>query len=157
MATTPPGTSARSVTSRRPPVASLLTPSASTTTTSAGLTAAWTPASNDCTTPPDANALGGPAPYWHSWTFDKVGNRQTETRHNAGGANTSTYTYPNAGQSRPHAVSKVSNGTTENAYAYDEMGNLTKRTLGGVTEIFSWDAEGNLATVTENGRTTAFV
>ncbi|WP_165952354.1 RHS repeat domain-containing protein [Kribbella albertanoniae] len=121
------------------------------------LTAAWTPASNDCTTAPDASALGGPAPYWQSWTFDKVGNRQTETRHSAGGANTSTYTYPSVGQAQPHAVRKVSNGTTENTYAYDEMGNLTQRKLGGVEETFTWDAEGNLEEVTKNGKTTAFV
>ncbi|MBY8854689.1 hypothetical protein K7G98_43120, partial [Saccharothrix sp. MB29] len=54
---------------------------------------AWTPASGDCTAPRSTAALGGAAPYWHSWTFDKTGNRLTETRHAAAGDTTRTTTY----------------------------------------------------------------
>ena len=82
------------------------------------LTAAWTPGDGDCAAAPSAAGMGGPAPYWHSWTFDKVGNRKTETRTTAGGTSTSTYEYPAAGQARPHALQKVTTtgptGTTTN-------------------------------------------
>ncbi|MGH3646393.1 MAG: hypothetical protein ACRDTM_04335 [Micromonosporaceae bacterium] len=45
------------------------------------MTAAWTPASGDCAVEPSSSSLGGPAPYWHSFSYDKTGNRTGETRH----------------------------------------------------------------------------
>ncbi|MFF1822993.1 RHS repeat domain-containing protein [Kribbella sp. NPDC058245] len=125
------------------------------------LAGAWTPASGDCAAAPTAGALGGPAPYWQSWTFDKVGNRQSETRHAAGGDTTSTYRYPDAGQARPHAVQGITTttpaGSTTKNYGYDATGNLTDRTVAGVGETFAWDVEGHLEKVTKNGKTTSFV
>ncbi|MEV8371308.1 RHS repeat-associated core domain-containing protein [Kribbella sp. NPDC056861] len=121
------------------------------------LTAAWTPASGDCAAAPTAAGLGGPAPYWQSWTFDKVGNRQSETKHGLGGATTSSYEYPAVGQPRPHALQKVTAGGTASTYDYDAVGNLTKRTQAGVDETFTWDAEGHLEKVVKAGQTTSFV
>ncbi|GAB3935984.1 RHS repeat-associated core domain-containing protein [Kribbella albertanoniae] len=125
------------------------------------LTDAWTPSSNNCAAAPVETALGGPAPYWQSWTFDKVGNRLSETKHAAGGSTTSNYEYPAAGQPRPHAVQKVTTtgpgGTKVNTYGYDETGNLTERNLAGTGETFRWDVEGELESVTKAGKTTSFV
>ncbi|GAA1551950.1 RHS repeat-associated core domain-containing protein [Kribbella sancticallisti] len=126
------------------------------------LTLAWTPGDGNCDVEPtSASQLGGPAPYWHSWTFDKIGNRQTETRTTAAGATTSTYEYPAAGQPRPHAVEKITTtgpeGTKVNAYGYDAAGNQTSRTIAGVGETFDWDAEGKLSTVTKGTQKTEYV
>lgn len=117
------------------------------------LTQAWTPGDGNCLVQPtSASQLGGPAPYWHTWSFDSIGNRQTETRKTAAGATTSKYEYPAAGQPRPHAVQKITatgpDGSTKvNQYAYDATGNQTGRTIDGVGEAFEWDAEGKLTKV----------
>jgi len=114
---------------------------------------AWTPASGDCAAAPSAANLGGPAPYWHSWTFDKTGNRLSETRTDSSGAvTTSTYRYPEAGQAGPHAVREVTTtgptGTRTDRYEYDATGNTTTRVRGDGTLNLVWDAEGNLAATT---------
>lgn len=57
------------------------------------LTEAWTPSSNDCATAPSATALGGPAPYWTSWTYKVGGLRDTQVEHKAT-AITTAYGYP---------------------------------------------------------------
>ncbi|MFV8127734.1 polymorphic toxin-type HINT domain-containing protein [Streptomyces syringium] len=118
----------------------------------------WTQSAASCAGAPIGNLIGGPAPYWNSYTYDKTGNRLTETRHDIGG-NTSkdskrTYTYPAAGKSQPHTLTAVETtgptGTAKDSYAYDPTGNTTARTLGGDTEALDWDVEGHLAKVTES-------
>ncbi|MFB6718897.1 RHS repeat-associated core domain-containing protein [Kribbella sp. NPDC056345] len=124
------------------------------------LTKAWTPADEDCTATPTKENLGGPAPYWHSWTFDKTGNRKTETRTTATGSVTSTYDYPANGV-QPHALSKVTTvGTGVNktsTYAYDVTGSMTKRNLTGTDETFTWDAEGHLESATTKAGKTTYI
>ncbi|MBM4830635.1 RHS repeat-associated core domain-containing protein [Actinospica acidiphila] len=101
--------------------------------------------------------MGGPAPYWHSYTYDKAGNRQTEVIHDVTG-NTAkdterTYTYPGASNAQPHTLTSVTTagptGESKDTYTYDEAGNTETRTLGGDTQRLTWDAEGHLAKVTE--------
>lgn len=121
------------------------------------ITEAWTPAeetwSEDqgCREAPSVGGLRGPAPYWHSYTYDKAGNRATETRHAAAGNTVRTYTGGVAG----HAHALGAGGSA--GYAYDASGNLASRTVGGVTQTFEWDAAGKLARVTEGGKKTSFV
>ncbi|GAA1613438.1 RHS repeat-associated core domain-containing protein [Kribbella sancticallisti] len=135
------------------------------------MTAAWTPAPDadnvpvDCiTATPAANRLGGPAPYWHSWTFDKIGNRKTETKTWSGGSTTSTYAYPTIGQARPHAVqSVVTTGTgmpvggRTDSYTYNETGDRKTRTSGGVGETYVWNADDDLEKVVKGGQETQFL
>ncbi|WP_328994284.1 hypothetical protein OG394_07620 [Kribbella sp. NBC_01245] len=125
------------------------------------LTGAWTPANGDCAAAPNKDTLGGPAPYWHSWTFDLTGNRKSETRTSASGSTTATYAYPAAGQARPHAVQSVTTtgtgGAKTDTYQYDDSGNLTNRNLNGTAETFSWDGENELAEVTGGGKTTKYL
>jgi RHS repeat-associated protein len=126
------------------------------------LTEAWTPSSGDCAAAPNAQALGGAAPYWHAWTFDAAGNRLTETRTAPGGATTtSRYGYNAPGGAQPHALRQVStasaSGTTTNQYDYDPAGNLTRRTRAGVGQTLEWDAEGHVTKVTENNKTTSYL
>jgi RHS repeat-associated protein len=140
------------------------------------MTSAWTPApgadnaAGNCAAAPTAAGLGGPAPYWLSWTFDepdnrKTGNRKTETRTWAGGSTTATYTYPAAGSAQPHAVRSVTTtgtgmpaGGRTDSYTYDETGNLETRTRADAAgETFTWNAEGDLEKVTKNGQETSFL
>lgn len=55
------------------------------------LTEAWTPASGDCQTAPPTGGLGGPAPYWTSWSYDQVGNRLSQVEHGSAGDTTTNY------------------------------------------------------------------
>ncbi|MDW5328921.1 RHS repeat-associated core domain-containing protein [Plantactinospora sp. KLBMP9567] len=127
------------------------------------LTNAWTPDSGDCVPTPTVIGLGGPAPYWHSWTFDPVGrstgNRITETRHGATDT-VSTYSYPAPGGDRPHGLTQVVTtgaGNGIRTLAFDASGNATCRPMIGVatnacpggagSQDLDWDSEGRLATV----------
>ncbi|MCP3819959.1 sugar-binding protein [Streptomyces sp. A3M-1-3] len=115
-----------------------------------------------CAAAPGSSPLGGPAAYWNSYTFDKVGNRLTETVHDTGLNATKdvkrTYTY-GEGTAGPHAVTKVventPTGDSQRTFTYDASGNTTKRTIGGNTQSLEWDATGKPVKVTEaNGSTT---
>lgn len=121
------------------------------------MTAAWTPGDGNCATPPSSSKLGGPAPYWHGWTYDKVGNRTSETKVTPDGKTTSsTYSYPEPGQARPHAVQKVTTtgpqGTKVDDYGYDASGNTTARK----GQTLEWDLEGQLTKVTDGAKVTSY-
>ncbi|MEU6525817.1 polymorphic toxin-type HINT domain-containing protein [Streptomyces sp. NPDC046924] len=121
------------------------------------LTEAWTQNTTSCATAPSGSVLGGPAPYWHSYTYDQVGNRTTETLHDPAGNGakdiTRAYSYPGAGKAQPHTLTSVTTtgptGTAKDSFGYDETGNTTARTTSGTTQSLEWDAEGHLAKVTE--------
>lgn len=127
------------------------------------LTQAWTQGDKSCATAPAGDKVGGPAPYWHSYTYDKAGNRLTETLHDTSGAGGNkakdtkrTYDYPKPGNPQPHTLTSVtsqlpSGTTTKDSYGYDTAGNTTTRTLRGTTQTLDWDAEGHLVKVTEPG------
>ncbi|PZW03260.1 RHS repeat domain-containing protein, partial [Micromonospora phaseoli] len=123
------------------------------------LTRAWTPNSGDCQANPTVAGLGGPAPYWHSWTFDVTGNRLTETRH-ATTNTTYTYTHPQAGSARPHTVTNVTatgGATWSRNYSYDNAGNtITRPTTSGATQTLSWNPEARVDSITEGASTTSF-
>ncbi|WP_328606858.1 polymorphic toxin-type HINT domain-containing protein [Amycolatopsis sp. NBC_00345] len=131
------------------------------------LTNAWTPASTDpakadCGATPNASALGGAAPYWTSWSYNTAGNRTQQVQHATGGVATTTTTYPDPGQTRPHAAltaSKTSgNATTASDYSYDDDGRTKTRGPSGAGQSFTYDAEGNIASVTEaDGKTSTYV
>jgi RHS repeat-associated protein len=124
-------------------------------------TAAWTPASGDCAAAPSASGLGGPAPYWQSFSYDVTGNRLSSTVDGV----TTTYTYPPPGSPRPHAVLSAGAST----YGYDEAGNVTDRSgqplawspdgllssAGGTSYVY--DADGTLLLRRDPGATTLFV
>jgi len=128
------------------------------------LSAAWTPAAggqDNCAADPSTAGLGGPASYWHSWTYDRTGNRLTQTAHATGGDTVTTYTHPPAGGARPHTVTAATTagpgGTSLDTYGYDAVGNLDRRTIGGDTQTLDWDLEGNLRSVTDGDDVTSYV
>ncbi len=121
------------------------------------LTQAWTPASGDCAAPRSVSALGGPAPYWHSWTINAVGNRTSQTVHTGSGDQVTTYTYPSAGAARPHAVTATA-GAQVGSYTYDNSGNtLTRPTATAGTQTLTWDHEGRLESTTDSTGVTSYL
>ncbi|MGN7979444.1 RHS repeat-associated core domain-containing protein [Microbacterium sp. 22195] len=114
------------------------------------LTAAWSPA-GDCTAGP-GGSLGGPAPYSVTYTVDKTtGNRTGSTVRVglAGTPTTSVFSYPAAGQARPHAVSQVQattgSSTMTTAFQYDASGGMSKRGA----QVLGYDDSGRLASVVD--------
>ncbi|MEU7996182.1 hypothetical protein AB0B83_12710 [Micromonospora sp. NPDC049060] len=121
------------------------------------LSHAWTPSSDDCAATRSATTLGGPAPYWRSWTYDSVGNRRTETVHTAVGNTTTTYNYPADGAPKAHSLTSTTGGQV-GSYTYDETGNTLTRPSGSSgTQTLTWDFEGHLDTVTDSTGQTSFV
>ncbi|MGW4520078.1 RHS repeat-associated core domain-containing protein [Amycolatopsis sp. NPDC004378] len=127
------------------------------------MTDAWTPSSGDCGTAKSASALGGAAPYWNTYTFDKTGNRKTQVEHKAAGDVTTNYTYPASGATavRPHALQGTNaagpNGTSTTGYTYDEAGSVKTRDVGGNTQTYTYDAEGHTAQETDPSGTSTYV
>ncbi|MEU2556434.1 polymorphic toxin type 44 domain-containing protein [Streptomyces sp. NPDC013313] len=126
------------------------------------LSEAWTPASNDCANIRSASSLGGPAPYWTSWTYKSGGLRDTQTEHKTSGNTQTAYSYPpvNAsGAGQPHTLTSYNvNGGTERALSYDEHGNTTKRySPTGSVQSLTWDIEGELTRLTEDAKTTDYL
>ncbi|MEO3752480.1 polymorphic toxin-type HINT domain-containing protein [Streptomyces sp. B6B3] len=124
------------------------------------LTEAWAQGQQDCADEPSTSAMDGPAPYWHSYTYDAVGNRLTENLHEQDTER--TYDYPEPGAAQPHTLTSVTEEapgvTSLEEYDYDASGNTTSRQTSGDTQTLTWDAEGNLTRVEEvNGGTTEYV
>ncbi|MFD3662722.1 RHS repeat-associated core domain-containing protein [Streptomyces sp. NPDC058659] len=124
------------------------------------LTEAWTPASGDCTTAQSVSALGGPAPYWHSWTYKPGGLRETQTIHTTSGDTKTEYNYPavdESGAGQPHTLTSTVTGTTTANYTYDSLGNTTKRPGTTGDQTLTWNIEGKPATLTEGTKTTTYL
>ncbi len=122
------------------------------------LTEAWTQG-GDCAATPSAAVIGGPAPYWQSFGYDRLGERTKEVDHQTGGDVTKTFSYTGPGKPRPHTLTSVAyqggerDGQTD-AYAYDAAGNTTERGSGRTLE---WDVEGHLAKSTDPSGVSTFV
>ncbi|MCU7724010.1 polymorphic toxin-type HINT domain-containing protein [Actinoplanes sp. KI2] len=132
----------------------------------ARLTEAWTPGSGDCAAAPTTAALGGAAPYWHSYQYagpaGLAGSRTKETQHASTGDTVRDYTYPVQGGpagSKPHAVTQVTTtgaATRTENYQYDAGGNTNCRPSGTASntcpsagsQTLTWNEEDKLASVT---------
>ncbi|MEV7593014.1 DddA-like double-stranded DNA deaminase toxin [Streptomyces sp. NPDC089922] len=131
------------------------------------MTDAWT-ATDDCTNQPGSNGpgsapkVGGPEAYWHSYTFDAVGNRTSETKHDPTG-NTSkdvtrSHTYSTVAGTKNQLLkvdTKGPEGTRTESYTYDAAGNTTRRNLSNGAQQLDWDLEGRLKKVTTGEGTSA--
>lgn len=122
------------------------------------LSQAWTPTSGDCTTAPTTGGLGGPAPYWLSWTYDKAGNRLSQTDHRATGNVATTYTYPPAGSPQAHTLTSATTAGVTSNWTYDAGGNtLTRPDPDGGQQTLTWDREAHLSTVTDEEGSTRYI
>ncbi|MFF8948500.1 RHS repeat-associated core domain-containing protein [Streptomyces sp. NPDC014940] len=130
------------------------------------LKAAWT-ATDACSTTPapgSSTTVGGPSPYWQSWTYDGTGARQTQVDHDPAGDTshdtTAAYSpFPTAGKGQPaHAVAQVDKATpadpssnTTSTYTYDDNGNVLTRTNRAGTDTFTYDDEDHLDELSSTG------
>jgi RHS repeat-associated protein len=134
------------------------------------LSSAWT-ATDGCSavpSPGSTDTVGGPNPYWQSWTYDAAGDRRTQTDHslvgNTANDTTTTYNYPAAGSStdQPHTLQSTTAtgpaaGQDTATFSYDASGDTTS-TSGGASgsQTLTWDDQGELATDTTAAGTTAY-
>ncbi|WP_330268436.1 RHS repeat-associated core domain-containing protein [Streptomyces griseorubiginosus] len=135
------------------------------------LSSAWT-ATDSCAAVPATGAsstVGGPNPYWQSWTYTADGLRKTQTDHdttgNTAGDTTTTYNYPTPGSStdQPHTLTSTT-ATGPNAaantasYTYDAAGN-TQTISGGAAgqQALTFNDEGKVATDTTSSGTTSYL
>jgi len=126
------------------------------------LTEAWTPESGQCATAPSLGGLGGPAPYWRSWTVDEIGNRLSQTEH-AATSTTYQYSYPQSGpgSARPHTVTGVTASGAQSwsrSYTYDDGGHTrTRPSASGAGQTLVWDREGKLVSLTQGSDVTGYL
>ena len=132
------------------------------------LVQAWT-ATDSCANPPTTAAgkanVGGPNPFWESWSIDPTGLRKQQVQHATPGATsgdlTTNYTYPAQGGAQPHALSGTTtsgpNGTVSTSYGYNANGDTTTRTLPTQTQTLTWNDEDELATDTIGAGQTSLV
>ncbi len=131
--------------------------SASATTPLGQLTEAWTPGTTPCTDTPTVAALGGPAPYWHTWTYDDATANRVNQRVRASGTDsTSTYKVriPNGATARPHITS---GGVDPASFTYNADGSTATSTRAGVITNYGWDLEGRLANTSSSAGATSNV
>nr|WP_157528676.1 RHS repeat-associated core domain-containing protein [Kibdelosporangium sp. MJ126-NF4]CEL19903.1 FIG01288243: hypothetical protein [Kibdelosporangium sp. MJ126-NF4]CTQ97127.1 FIG01288243: hypothetical protein [Kibdelosporangium sp. MJ126-NF4] len=108
------------------------------------MTDVWTTTAATCGTA--GSSVGGPYGYWNTYTHDNAGNRRSVNEHGLSGAvdKVSTYTYPEPGKPKPHALQSVVTGTKTDSYSYGEIGQTTNRP----GETLDWNAEGDVESVT---------
>ncbi|MFG2064608.1 RHS repeat-associated core domain-containing protein [Micromonospora sp. NPDC048871] len=119
------------------------------------LTQAWSQATATCAATPQASIVGGVAPYWMSYAFDRAGARTSVTDHRSG--LTSNYGYADADSPQPYAVRTVTGGGRSAQYDWDASGNLTHRSVDGVDETLEWNPQGKLTEITGPAGTTRMV
>ncbi|WP_317880396.1 polymorphic toxin-type HINT domain-containing protein [Streptomyces sp. W16] len=119
------------------------------------LTDAWTPSTASCATTGRTTAnLGGASPYWTSYGYTSSGLRTTETAHTGTGDSSRTYCYSST---TPHQLTATTSATSctgvSATYGYDKIGDTTARPNGTDTQSLTWNATGDLDTVTEKSST----
>lgn len=134
-------------------------------------------ANGPATVNPGGRTIGGPAPYWNTYTYDATGNRTGLVQHDITGNSlndiTTTQTFgaakstnsptsaPNTGGGTggPHALltSTTSGpaGTKAVSYQYDAKGNTTAITDTGGTTTLAWNGEDRLDSLAKTGQAAA--
>ncbi|GLX96737.1 RHS repeat-associated core domain-containing protein [Herbidospora sp. NBRC 101105] len=107
------------------------------------LSSAFTTTGADCTAAPDQLGID---PYSQTYTYDAVGNIESRTTN----GQTETYAYPAAGTTsvRPNAVSSVARPSGTDTYQYDAAGRMISRTVENTTSAFEWNELGELTKTT---------
>ncbi|MFF3005756.1 polymorphic toxin-type HINT domain-containing protein [Kitasatospora sp. NPDC057940] len=131
-------------------------------------------ANGPATVNPGGRTVGGPAPYWNTYTYDATGNRTGLVQHDITGNSlndiTTAQTFgaakstnsptsaPNTGGGTggPHALLSSTTsgpaGTKAVSYQYDAKGNTTAITDTGGTTTLTWNGEDKLDSVTKTGQ-----
>jgi len=119
------------------------------------LSRAWTTEATDgcsgAATPDLSSSLD---PYDTSYTYDELGNIQSLKDTTAAGSTVKDYSYPGysadessytAEQPRPHAVTNAGS----DSYGYNDVGQMTSRTVDGVTSSLEWNARNRVSKITQ--------
>ncbi|QSB06039.1 RHS repeat domain-containing protein [Natronoglycomyces albus] len=124
------------------------------------ITAAWSQSGiGDCLASPTSADIGGPAPYWSSYTYDSTGNRTSETQWGPNGETIHEYAFPNDG-AQPHTLQEVlRTGADEgrSVYTYDDSGNTTSIDRDGDLTILAWGPTGRVEKAENGEETTRFI
>ncbi|WP_051722817.1 ricin-type beta-trefoil lectin domain protein [Streptomyces albus] len=139
------------------------------------LTDAWTSPNADCkgvgkaTRAPEysdgaVNVTAANSGYWHTYTYDAMGNRTKLVEHDPGLDEnkdaTTTYSYGKSDGSQPHTLTGMESTfvtdagaqvTETSALEYDAAGNTVSRSTGGDEQALSWTWDGKAETVTGFG------
>ncbi|MEV6654844.1 hypothetical protein [Streptomyces sp. NPDC051219] len=91
------------------------------------ITEAWTNTGEACASAPSASVVGGQDAYWTSYTYDAVGNRKTETKHQTASGPAAdtvrTYAASTAGKHDLPKVTQTGTDPRDEVFTYDELGN----------------------------------
>jgi len=91
-----------------------------------------------------------------TYTYDKSGNRVTLLRQNAAASNLPTaVAATNIGYDAANELIRWNSATAN--LTYDNNGNLTAETQGGVTTTYTWDARNRLTGISRSGLTASFI
>ncbi|MCI3275925.1 hypothetical protein MQP27_33070 [Streptomyces sp. 7R015] len=122
------------------------------------LTTAWT-ATDACAATPTSSShstvgdgITGGA-YWTSWTYDAIGNRDTQTQHTVSGTAADTVTHNAYSSSQPNTLTgtTTTGGTTAStSYGYDDAGNTTTRDTSTGNQSLVWNNSDQLTTVSNS-------
>ncbi len=116
------------------------------------------------TTQPAVATIGGPSPYWQSFTYNLLGDRTQQVKHDSAGNALKNFTqnsiYPGGGTTparQPNTATSITttgpDGTTTLTPHYDRAGNTTSRdtkvgTAAATTQTFTYNAHGRTHSVT---------
>ncbi|MFJ5073930.1 RHS repeat domain-containing protein [Streptomyces sp. NPDC088553] len=126
------------------------------------ITEAWTNTGTACATDPSDSIVGGPDAYWTSYTYDAVGNRDTEVQHKTASGPaadiTRDYTAPKAGTHNLPSVTQTGADPRTETYTYDAAGNTETRKIGNADlQTLVWDDEGHLKSVATAAGATGYL
>ncbi|MFF0429842.1 RHS repeat-associated core domain-containing protein [Streptomyces sp. NPDC004520] len=126
------------------------------------ITEAWTNTGTACATDPSDSVVGGQDAYWTSYTYDAVGNRDTEVQHKTPSGPsadiTRDYAAPAAGKHNLPSVTQTGADPRTETYTYDAAGNTETRKIGNDDlETLVWDDEGHLKSTTKATDTTSYL
>ncbi|WP_159025290.1 RHS repeat-associated core domain-containing protein [Streptomyces pluripotens] len=123
------------------------------------LTQAWTTqATDNCTGSAAPDLSSSLDPYDQTYTYDALGNLMSIKDTTASGTTTKTYHYPGystdnstytPGQAHPHAVTQAGSDT----FTYNTSGQMTSRTVGGVTSTLDWNPQNRVNQITQHKTT----
>ncbi|MFF8279992.1 RHS repeat-associated core domain-containing protein [Streptomyces lateritius] len=126
------------------------------------ITEAWTNTGTACAAAPSAGVIGGPDTYWTSYTYDAVGNRDTEVQHATPSGPSADinrdYATPKTGTHNLPSVTQTGADPRTETYTYDAAGNTATRKIGNADlQTLAWDDEGHLKSVTKVTDTTSYL
>jgi RHS repeat-associated protein len=134
------------------------------------LTAAWTATDACAATPAPGNSgtVGGPKPYWQTYSYDPLGDRSAEVDHDVSGTVgndvATSYQYPTAGSGavQPNALASTTTtgpaGSALTQFAYDKAGNtLSVSDPVNGNQTMAWYSSGKLQSQTTAAGTTGYL